>query len=43
MIAQIDDTTQVIMEHIRVHDNFENALKTQLNWSKNIQDERDAP
>ena len=43
MIARIDDTTQVIMEHIRVHDNFENALKTRLNWSKNVQDERDAP
>jgi hypothetical protein len=43
MIARIDDTTQVILEHIRVHDNFENALKTRLNWSKNVQDERDAP
>jgi hypothetical protein len=43
MIARIDDTTQVIMEHIRVHDNFDNALKTRLNWSKNVQDERDAP
>jgi hypothetical protein len=43
LIARIDDTTQVIMEHIRTHDNFENALKTQRNWSKNVQDERDAP
>jgi hypothetical protein len=43
MIARIDDTTQVVMDHIRVHDNFENALKTRLNWSKNVQDERDAP
>jgi len=43
MIARIDDTTQVIMDHIRVHDNFENALKTRLNWSKNVHDERDAP
>jgi hypothetical protein len=43
LIARIDDTTQVIMDHIRVHDNFENALKTRLNWSKNVQDERDAP
>ncbi|KAI2497781.1 hypothetical protein MHU86_16723 [Fragilaria crotonensis] len=43
MIARIDDTTQVIMDHIRVHDNFENALKTRLNWSKNVQDECDAP
>jgi hypothetical protein len=43
LIARIDDTTQVIMDHIRVHDNFDNALKTRLNWSKNVQDERDAP
>ena len=43
MIARIDDTTQVTLEHIRVHDNFENTLKTRLNWSKNVQDECDAP
>jgi hypothetical protein len=43
LIARIDDTTQVILEHICTHDNFENALKTRLNWSKNVQDERDAP
>ncbi len=44
MNARIDDTTQVIMEHVRVHDNFEkNALKTRLNWSKNVQDKRHAP
>jgi hypothetical protein len=44
LIVRIDNTSQVIMDHIqRVHDNFENALKTQLNWSKNVQDERDAP
>ena len=43
LIARIDDTTQVILDHIRIHDNFENALKTRLNWSKNVQDERDAP
>ncbi len=42
MMTRIDDTTQVIMDHIRVHDNFENALKTRLNWSKNVHDERDA-
>ena len=43
LIARIDDATQLVLEHIRVHDNFENALKTRLNWSKNVQDERDAP
>ncbi len=31
------------MDHIQVHDNFDNALKTQLNWSQNVQDERDTP
>ena len=29
LIARIDDTTQVIMDHIRVHDEFDYALKTQ--------------
>ena len=43
MIARIDDTTQVVLEHIQINDNFENALKTWLNWSKNVRDERDAP
>ena len=43
LIARINDTTQVILDHIRVHDNFADALKTRLNWSKNVQDERDAP
>ena len=43
LIERIDDTTQVILDHIRTHDKFENALKTRLNWSKNAQDERDAP
>jgi hypothetical protein len=43
LIARIDDTTQVILEHIRTHDTFENALKTRLNLSKNVQDERNAP
>jgi hypothetical protein len=43
IIGRIDDTTQVIMDHICVHNNFEHALKTNLTWSKNVQDERDAP
>jgi hypothetical protein len=41
--ARIHDSTQVIIEHIRVHDKFAHALKARLNWSKNVQDERDAP
>jgi hypothetical protein len=43
VIARIDDTTQVIIDHLRVHDLFPNCLKTKLNWSKNVEDERDAP
>jgi hypothetical protein len=43
LIARIDDTTQVSVDNIRVHDNFCNALKTRLNWSKNFTEERDAP
>ena len=39
----MDDSTQLVIEHIRVHDTFSNALKTRLNWSKNVDDEQDAP
>ena len=31
LMAQIDDSTQVTLQHIRVHDHFPNALKTRLN------------
>ena len=43
LLARIDDRTQVLVENIRVHDSFFNALKTRLNWSKNVTEERDAP
>jgi hypothetical protein len=43
LIARVDDSTQLVLEHIRVHDTFSNALKTRLNWSKNVDDEQDAP
>jgi hypothetical protein len=43
LIARVDDSTQLVLEHIRVHDTFSNALTTRLNWSKNVDDERDAP
>jgi hypothetical protein len=43
LIARIDDTTQVLVESIRVNASFCNALKTRLNWSKNVSEERDAP
>ena len=41
-IARIDDTAQVLSDHICVHDSFPNCLKAKLNWSKNVGDERDA-
>jgi hypothetical protein len=43
LIARVDDTTQLVLEHICVHDNFPKCLKTRLNWSKNVNDEQDAP
>ena len=36
-------TTQVLVDKICVHDNFCNALKTRLNWPKNVTEECDAP
>jgi len=44
LIARIDDTTQVLLSNLRAHDSFPtNVLKTRLNWSKNVHEERDAP
>jgi hypothetical protein len=43
LLARIDDTTQVLVENLKIHDSFCNALKTRLNWSKNVSEERDAP
>jgi hypothetical protein len=43
VIGRIDDTTPVLDDHLRVHNSFPNCLKTKLNWSKNVEDERDAP
>ncbi len=43
LLARFDDTTQVLVENIRVHDYFCNALKTRLTWFKSVTEERDAP
>jgi hypothetical protein len=44
MIARINDTTQVLLANLHVHDSIPiNLLKTQLNWSKNVHKECDAP
>jgi hypothetical protein len=43
MISRIDDATQVKMENLAPHDRFDFLLKTKLNWSKNVNEEREAP
>ena len=43
LIAQIDDTTQVVLDHVWVHDHFPYLLKVKLNWSKNVNEEQDVP
>jgi hypothetical protein len=43
VIARIDDTMQVMIDHICIHDSFPNCLKPKLNWSKNVGNERNAP
>jgi hypothetical protein len=43
LLARIDNTIQITIDNIRVHNEFSNCLKTKLNWSKNVQEERDAP
>ncbi len=44
LLALIDDTTQVLIDNIWVHDLFCNTIKTRLDWSKHVsKKERDAP
>jgi hypothetical protein len=44
LIARIDDTTQVLLSSLWTHNCFgTNILKTRLNWSKNLSEERNAP
>ena len=43
MIARADDTMNVLLENIQAHPRFPFCLKTKLNWSKNVREERDAP
>ena len=42
LITSIDDTTQAQIENLQKHDYFDFYLKTILNWSKNVTDERNA-
>ena len=43
MISRIDCATQAQLENLKAHDQFDFTLKTKLNWSKNVLEERDAP
>ena len=44
MIGRIDDSTQWQKVHFKAHNQFpEIAARARLNWSKNVQEERDAP
>ena len=43
MIARADDTMNVLLDSIQAHPRFNFCLKTKLNWSKNVREERDAP
>jgi hypothetical protein len=44
LIARIDDSKRVILQHIHAREKFAHAVKARLNWSKNVQDKQhDAP
>ena len=43
MIGRIDDCTQFQMENLTSNEDFDFTLRSKLNWSKNIHEERNAP
>ena len=43
MIGRIDETTQFQMENLTKSEDFDFTLRGNLNWSKNMHEERDAP
>ena len=43
LIAGLDDTMMALRKNLAIHPHFNFALKTKLNWSKNVREERDAP
>jgi hypothetical protein len=43
LIARIDDTTQFLMENLTENPDFDFTLRSKLRWSKNVNEERDAP
>ena len=43
MIGRLDDVAHVFMEKLKPHHEFTFSLQTQMCWSKNVSEERDAP
>jgi hypothetical protein len=43
IIARIDATCQMLLSNLTTSNNFEFVLPSKLNWSNNVQEERDAP
>ena len=43
LISRIDCATQAQIANLKPHNHFDFVLKTKLNWSKNVLEERDAP
>ena len=43
MIARVDNTVMIKMNNLQRSHQFSFLLQVQLNWSKNVQEERDAP
>ncbi len=43
MIARIDDTAKFYVEDLKANSQFDFTVLAKMCWSKNVQDERDAP
>ncbi len=43
LIARIDDTCQFLVSNLTASSDFDFVLRSRLNWSKNVHEERDAP
>jgi hypothetical protein len=43
LIARIDGSTQFLMENLTSNPDFDFTLRSKLNWSKNVNEERDVP
>jgi hypothetical protein len=43
LIARVDDTVHIMASELKIHSQFEFALRIRLRWTKNCLEERDAP